>query len=257
MTPAIRFDNVTLGYDRHPAVHHLSGDIAAGALLAIVGPNGAGKSTLVKAIAGLIKPLQGSITLSPGKRARVAYLPQASAIDPTFPIDITDFVGLGLWREIGLTGRITAARAARVHGAIKRVGLEGYERRGLETLSGGQLQRALFARLVVQDPEIVVLDEPFAAIDRRTTEDLCTLLGEWHREGRTTLAVLHNLEQVRSYFPQTLLIAREVVAWNDTRLVLTEHHLNLAEQRLVAFDDDAVQCALPGAAVRAPPREAA
>ena len=243
MTPAITFDNVTLGYDRHPAVHHLSGAVPAGALLAVVGPNGAGKSTLIKGIAGLVEPLEGHIDVAPAMRERIAYLPQASAIDPSFPINLTDFVSLGLWREVGLVRRISGPGAHRVREAIARVGLEGYERRGLDTLSGGQLQRALFARLIVQDSQVLLLDEPFAAIDRKTSHDLCALLAEWHAERRTTLAVLHDLELVRAHFPHTLLLAREVVAWDATGAVLAPAHLDEAERRLAAFDDEAVLCA--------------
>jgi zinc/manganese transport system ATP-binding protein len=239
--PAVTFDNVTLGYDRHPAVHHLSGTVGAGSLLAVVGPNGAGKSTLLKGIAGLSKPLEGHIRLGCEPDA-VGYLPQVAAIDRSFPINVTDFVSLGLWREIGFLGRITAVRAQRIRAAIEEVGLQGYERRSLDTLSGGQLARALFARLIVQDSQLMLLDEPFAAIDHNTSEDLCRLLERWRGQGRTIIAVLHDFGQVRAHFPDALLLAREVIAWGPTAQVLTPAQLASVDQRLRAFDDHAPWC---------------
>jgi len=241
----ISFENVTLGYDRHPAVHHLSGPVRRGAGMAIIGPNGAGKSTLLKGIVGLLRPLEGRISVAPVVRGRVAYLPQASAIDRSFPIDVTGFVRLGLWREIGLLGRMTRARACRVQAAIEQVGLAGYERRSLDMLSGGQLQRALFARLVVAQPQVLLLDEPFSAIDARTARELASLFDEWHREERTIIAVLHDLEQVRAHFPETLLLAREPIAWGPTATVVTEAQLSEAHAHLIRFDEAAPWCDAP------------
>ena len=146
--PAICFKNVTLGYDRHPAVHHLNGDVERGALLAICGPNGAGKSTLLKGIADLLPPLSGTIILPGLKPREVAYLPQAAEIDKSFPIDVFDLVAMGLWRRRGSFGRMTKSDTAAVSAAITAVGLDGFESRQIATLSGGQLQRMLFARLL-------------------------------------------------------------------------------------------------------------
>src|SRR5437868_1161416 len=127
MSSALAFDNLTLGYDRHPAVHHLHGEIEAGALIAVVGPNGAGKSTLFKGIVGMVKPLAGGIDLR-GLRARdIAYLPQAAEIDRTFPISIYDLVAMGLWRDAGLFGGIGRAERERVREAMSAVGLSGFE----------------------------------------------------------------------------------------------------------------------------------
>src|SRR5689334_4662395 len=213
MSAALDFRNVTLGYDRHPAVHHLSGQIAAGALLAVVGPNGAGKSTLFKGIVGVIKPLSGGIDLC-GLRARdIAYLPQIADIDRTFPICVYDLVAMGLWREAGLFGGISRAQRGKMRDAIAAVGLSGFEDRPIGTLSGGQMQRALFARLLLQDARVIVLDEPFNAIDTKTAADLCDLVMRWHNEKRTVIAALHDLELVKSMFPEALLLARTPVAW--------------------------------------------
>ncbi|MDP1628923.1 metal ABC transporter ATP-binding protein [Parvibaculum sp.] len=226
--PAIRVEDLTVAYERVPAVHHLSGSFAPGSLTAVVGPNGAGKSTLLKAIAGLIPPSEGRIDTGAGARGGIAYLPQLAEIDRSFPISVIDAVSLGLWREIGLFRRLTAGHTERARAALAAVGLDGFEMRQVGSLSAGQLQRALFARLMLQDAGIVLLDEPFAAVDERTSADLMQLVARWHGEGRTVIAVLHDLERVRGSFPQTLLLAREPVAWGETETVLTPDNLHRA-----------------------------
>jgi len=243
MSAALSFRNVTLGYDRHPAVHHLHGEVKQGALMAVVGPNGAGKSTLFKGIVGAIKPLSGGIDLN-GVRARdIAYLPQIADIDRTFPIGVYDLVAMGLWRDAGLFGGIGRAEREKVRTAISAVGLSGFEERPIGTLSGGQMQRALFARLLLQDARVIVLDEPFNAIDTKTAADLCDLVMRWHAEKRTVVAALHDLELVKSMFPEALLLAREPVAWGATKEVLTAENLLKARRMCEAFDDDAHECA--------------
>jgi len=237
---AIRLTDLTLGYDRHPAVHHLSGEILSGSLTAIVGPNGAGKSTLLKGIAGALSPLGGDIALARGRR--LAYLPQQAELDRSFPIHVYDLVAMGLWNRAGIFGRIGGGAAAKIEAAIAAVGLAGFERRPIGALSGGQMQRALFARLLLQDADIILLDEPFTAIDARTTADLLALVQRWHGESRTVVAVLHDIETVRRAFPQTLLLARESVAWGATAEVLTPANLLKARRMVEAFDSHAEPC---------------
>jgi zinc/manganese transport system ATP-binding protein len=239
---ALTFRNLTLGYDRHPAVHHLNGDVAAGALLAVVGPNGAGKSTLFRGIVGMLKPLAGAISLGGAKARDVAYLPQVADIDRSFPISVFDFVGMGLLRRIGLFGAIGRKERDSVEHALQTVGLTGFEARAIGTLSGGQMQRMLFARLLLQDARIIVLDEPFNAIDAKTSADLLDLVRRWHAEGRTVLAALHDIDLVRATFPDTLLLAREPVAWGTTADVLTADNLATARRMCEAFDEGAAAC---------------
>jgi zinc/manganese transport system ATP-binding protein len=241
--PAISFHDLTLGYDRHPAVHHITGEVARGELLALVGPNGAGKSTLLKGIMAELTPLGGSLDLHGLKRRDIAYLPQQIDIDRSFPISVFDCVGLGLWREIGIFGGLGARRKRSVTQALGRLGLLDLADRPVGSLSGGQFQRALFARLMLQDASLILLDEPFRAIDAQAVTDLVALIGRWHAEGRTVVAALHDFEQVRAHFPKTLLLAREVVAWGETRKVLTPANLAKAQQLSAAFDDHATVCA--------------
>ena len=251
MAAQLKFRDVTLGYDRHPAVHHLSGEVATGALLAVVGPNGAGKSTLFRGVVGILKPLAGSI-LTGGVAARnIAYLPQSADIDRSFPISVFDFVGTGLWRQTGFFGGVGKEARASVAQALAAVGLSGFENRGIGTLSGGQMQRMLFARVLLQDARLIVLDEPFNAIDSRTSADLLLLVKRWHAEGRTVLAALHDLDMVRAHFPETLLFARGPVAWGPTADVLTPENLLVAMRMCEAFDDSAAAC------VADPPSQAA
>lgn len=238
----IVFDNLTLGYDRHPAVHHLSASIGKGALLAVVGPNGAGKSTLLKGIVGQLAPLSGSISMDGLSRHDIAYLPQLAQLDRTFPMTVHELVAMGLWRYIGAFGSMSSEHEQVVVSALKRLGLEGFEQRMIGTLSGGQLQRALFARLMVQDAELVILDEPFAGIDKQTTDYLVHLIEHWHADGKTIIAVLHDLVQVRQHFPQTLLLSRKLIAFGETAQVLTDENLLRARQFNEAFDDHAEFC---------------
>src|ERR1700757_759808 len=242
MAAQLQFSDVTLGYDRHPAVHHLSGEVAKGALLAVIGPNGAGKSTLFRGIAGILKPLAGVISLCGLDARDIAYLPQTADIDRSFPITVFDFVGTGLWRITGLFGGIGATERARIARALAAVGLTGFENRTIGTLSGGQMQRLLFARVMLQDARLIVLDEPVNAIDERTSRDLLALVKRWHADGRTVVAALHDTDLVRAHFPETLLLAREQVAWGATAQVLTAENLMAARRMCEAFDDAAAAC---------------
>jgi zinc/manganese transport system ATP-binding protein len=247
MAAQLTFRDVTLGYDRHPAVHHLNGEIAAGALIAVVGPNGAGKSTLFRGIVGILKPLAGAIGRNGLDAREFAYLPQTVDIDRSFPISVFDFVGTGLWRSTGLFGGIGKAARDRIAQALAAVGLNGFENRSIGTLSGGQMQRMLFARVLLQDARVIVLDEPFNAIDAKTAADLLSLVRRWHAEQRTVLAALHDMELVRANFPETLLLARTPVAWGATAQVLTAENLLEARRMCEAFDDSAAACAVDAA----------
>lgn len=242
MKAALEFQNLTLGYDRHPAVHHLSGKVPKGTLLAVVGPNGAGKSTLLKGIVGALRPLEGAIERSGARRETIAYLPQLAEIDRSFPITVYDLVAMGLWRKAGLFGGIGRRQRETVEKAISTVGLDGFERRPIGTLSGGQMQRTLFARLLLQDAQVILLDEPFAALDENTISDLTDLIARWHGEGRTVITVLHDLDLVRGRFPESLLLAREAVAWGKTPDVLTAENLAKARRMCEVFHPEAPVC---------------
>ena len=242
MMPAIEFQDLSLGYDRHPAVSHLQAMIPEGSLTAIVGPNGAGKSTLLKGVVGTLTPLQGQVSLGSLRRNDIAYLPQQSDIDRSFPLSVIDIVTMGLWKEIGAFGRLGNKQRSRVEAAISAVGLTGFESRNIGSLSGGQMQRTIFARLLLQDASLVLLDEPFVSVDARTITDLIFLIQKWHHEGRTILAVLHDNETVRAHFPDTLILARELVAHGPTETVLTAENQLRARQMCEACEGSPHDC---------------
>lgn len=239
----IRLTDLTLGYDRHPAVHHLSGCFESGSLTAVVGPNGAGKSTLLKGIKGMLTVLSGRVEMDGVERAAIAYLSQQVALEQDFPISVLDVVMLGHWRSVGALGGMGAQQRDRAISTLAAVGLAGFERRPIGSLSVGQRQRVLFARVLLQDSAVILLDEPFTAIDSRTTADLLAVVARWHGEGRTVIAVLHDFDQVRRHFPRALLLAREAVAWGDTKTVLSPENLLKARAMSEAWDDDAAICA--------------
>jgi zinc/manganese transport system ATP-binding protein len=239
---AISFDNVTLAYDRHPAVHHLSASIRAGTLTALVGPNGSGKSTLLKAVMGELQPVSGLITFGSGSQADIAYLPQSSKLDRNFPLAVRDFLISSLWSRIGAFAAPQKHDLEIVDEAMIQVGLRGFQKRQIGSLSGGQLQRLLFARLLIQDKPIVLLDEPFNALDDKTAKDLMSVLRDWHGSARTIVVVTHDLDQVRQYFPETLLVARELLDHGATAQVLTPQNLLRARRMCEAFDDAAAVC---------------
>jgi zinc/manganese transport system ATP-binding protein len=239
---SVTVEDLTVAYERHPAIHHIRGRFDAGSLTAIVGPNGAGKSTLVKAIAGTVRPAGGRIRRDPAGPASLAYLPQQSEIERSFPITVLDTVMLGAWRRIGWHRAAGKADMAAALAALDAVGLAHFEQRGVSTLSAGQFQRVLFARLMVQDAPLILLDEPFTALDTKTTRDLLALVARWHGEGRTIIAVLHDFDQVRTHFPDSLLLARELVAWGPTDAVMSADNLLAARRISEAWDENALAC---------------
>jgi zinc/manganese transport system ATP-binding protein len=242
MTAALRLVDLTVSYDRHPAVHHVSAEIPAAEMTALVGPNGAGKSTLLKALLGLAPRIEGRIECT---AKRIAYLPQQAEIDRSFPISVFDTVLLGRWTRFGGFGAAVSADLHDARHAIEAVGLHGFERRPIDTLSVGQFQRVLFARLLLQDADLVLLDEPFAAIDARTVVDLMAVIRRWRDEKRTVVAVLHDFDQVRRDFPNSLLLARELVDAGPTERVLSAENLLRARAMAEAWDEHADTCDVP------------
>ena len=237
---SIQLNNLTLAYERHPAVHHLTATIASGDWLAVVGPNGAGKSTLLNAMAGLTTINEGSIEgLCPGA---VAYLPQQTQLDRSFPLTVFELVATGLWPEIGFSKALSAPQHRQCKDAIAAVGLQGFENRMIDTLSGGQLQRSLFARVLLQDQAVILLDEPFNAIDAKTLADLTRIIKQWHQNQRTVIMVTHDLDYVQQHCPQTLLMARECIGHGRTKDVLSAENLKRAKQLSEAFDEQAPWC---------------
>ena len=236
----IQLNNLTLTYERHPAIHHLTATIAQGEWLAIVGPNGAGKSTLLNAIAGLKKIHEGRIEGLASNN--VTYLPQQTQLDKSFPITVLELVAMGLWGELGYSKPLSENQYHRSVEAIAAVGLRGFEGRMIDSLSGGQMQRSLFARVLLQDNPVILLDEPFNAIDSKTISDLTSIIQQWHKSQRTVIMVSHDLDYVKEFCPRTMLLARECIGHGPTQEVLCPENLERAQQLSEAFDEHAQAC---------------
>ncbi|MDR3508110.1 MAG: ABC transporter ATP-binding protein [Caulobacteraceae bacterium] len=225
----VRLEGLNLAYGRTLAVSGLTGAFGPG-VHAIVGPNGSGKSTLLKAIAGLIAPCAGRVVLEGAGRADIAYLPQDGGVQRDFPIEVADFVALGFEPRLGLFKGVGAADRAALGEALARVGLEGLARRPISALSGGQFQRAMFARVMVQQAKVVLLDEPFTALDTATAEDLTAIVRAWAQEDGCVIMVQHDLAVVRELCASALVLAGRPVAWGSIESVLTDDVLTQARR---------------------------
>jgi len=228
LAPQISLKDIQVSYGAVVALQSVTGTFPSGSLTAIIGPNGSGKSTLVKVLSSFVRPQKGSFSIkctseTPSrKKSHIAYLPQSSQVDRTFPITVEELVSTGLWVQTKGFDAITPGSRQRIADALHTVGMKGSENRSLDALSGGQFQRILFARLILQDAALILLDEPFTGIDEKTVKDLMALVLEWHKQGRTIIVVMHDLAMVRKHFPYTLLLSRKVVSWGETDTVLTE-----------------------------------
>ncbi|MDP9128387.1 MAG: ATP-binding cassette domain-containing protein, partial [Pseudomonadota bacterium] len=172
----------------------------------------------------------------------IAYLPQQSEVDRRFPLSVSDIVMMGHWPKIGAFRGVSAQHRETAQQALAEVGMEAFAERPIEALSTGQWRRVLFARLILQDADVLLLDEPFNAIDGRTTHDLMHILERLHGEGRTVIAVMHDLPLVRDHFPHVLMLARELVAWGPTAEVLSESNLLRASRLAGKWTEHAATC---------------
>ncbi|PSU45286.1 ABC transporter ATP-binding protein [Photobacterium frigidiphilum] len=221
----INITNLSVHYRESLALDKVSVFIEEGELIAVVGPNGAGKSTLLKSIMQQLKLSTGCIDLGHRCLKDIAYLPQSHQIDRQFPITVREFVSAGSWQRISFWRAFGCTEQRLLQEALQKVNLIGVDDRQISTLSGGQFQRMLFARMLMQDADILLLDEPFNAIDAQTTEDLMTVIHDCQRKGKTILAVIHDLALVRRFFPNVMLIATQLIASGTTETVMTGENL--------------------------------
>ncbi len=237
----IDIDNLSVSYSQGRVLSGLWCDFHAPSLWAIAGPNGAGKSTLLKTLLGLQKPSSGTIKFHGFCPCDVAYLAQQNQLDRRFPLTVGDTIAMGLFREVGIFRRYTKAQRCKMQDALDQVGLSAFAKTPLQALSGGQFQRVLFARLILQDAPVIFLDEPFTGVDGRTIEDLMRLLHQWVKEGRMVVAVLHDLDLVQEHFPHTLLLARQYFKYGPTLKVLTKKNMHEAIVTSREWEEMAVQ----------------
>jgi ABC-type Mn2+/Zn2+ transport system ATPase subunit len=229
--PPLEVVHLRAGYVRDAwIVEDASFALAAGSMTALVGPNGAGKSTLLKAILGLAPIVRAERVAFFGgdldaARARVAFIPQRSAIDWDFPATARDVVAMGLVARIGLFRRTGRGALAAAERALDSVGLLGMAHEQVGELSGGQQQRVLVARALVAEPELLLLDEPFANVDAASEAHLTAVLRAIAARGSTVLAVHHDLRSVRAHFDEAILLNRALLAHGPVAAVLTDARL--------------------------------
>lgn len=225
MTAVVEIRNLALGYPELTLFKYLSLDIQAGTTLAVLGANGSGKSTFVKMLLGLMDPLVGRVTWPAGRPQEVGYLAQLTEFDRRFPIRVRDLAAMGAWRGFGLWSGLGRAGWNRVAAALEEAGILDLADRSLHTLSGGQLQRALFARVILQDAPLILLDEPFAAVDQSTEAHLLSIINRWRAEGRAIVLVVHDLSSVLDHCSHALLLGGGVATQGTVDEVLTPDRL--------------------------------
>ncbi|NNF23706.1 MAG: metal ABC transporter ATP-binding protein [Rhodobacteraceae bacterium] len=240
---ALDIRGLTVSYGERPAVFSVDASFAEGAMTAIVGPNGAGKSTLLKAVLGIVKPLSGAVSVF-GKpfaatRSRVAYVPQRASVDWDFPTRVIDVVLMGLYRELGLLSRLRASDKARAEKCLERVGMSDFAGRQIGQLSGGQQQRVFLARALAQGADLYLLDEPFAGVDAATEKAIIDVLKSLKAQGKTVIAVHHDLSTVAEYFDEIFMINVRKMAHGPVREAFTAESLqNTYGGRLAATQID-------------------
>lgn len=199
----IELQELVAGYDNRPVTPVLNERISAGSMTAITGVNGCGKSTLLKTLAGFLPPVSGHLHWTSG-RPTIGWLAQRHALETHFPIAVQDVVSMGHWPRVSLFRGFSRPLRRRVDEVLDRVGLLALANSTIDELSGGQFQRMLFARVLLQQAPLVMLDEPFTGIDEKTCGVLMEVMLEMHRQGQTLLAVLHDSQRVARHFPQVM-----------------------------------------------------
>lgn len=237
--------DMTVAYHNKPVLWDIDLDIPAGNLVGIVGPNGAGKSTLIKAVMDLIPRASGTIHVfgKPFKRQRrrVGYVPQRESVDWDFPVSALDVVTMGTYGTIGWCLPVRKRHRDLALHAMERVGIADLAHRQISQLSGGQQQRTFLARALVQDADLYLMDEPFAAVDAATEKAIVRLLQDLRAAGKTCIVVHHDLQSVPEYFDHVLLINMRVVAFGPTDKVFTKENLHKTYGGKLTLLDEAVE----------------
>lgn len=226
-------DGLNISFGHFTALKDINLCFPKGSLTAIVGPNGGGKSTLMKCVTGQLQPTKGRICLHGTSSENISYVPQKSFLDTSFPITVHEVAAMGLLSKKNLYRAITSDQIEKLDQTLEGMGLQNQREQLVETLSGGQFQRLLFARLLLQDQPLIILDEPFAHIDEQTKEVLLSIIQTWHQKGKTIVVILHELDLVKRFFPNTVLLAREVISRGPTDQVMSEKNIAAAFKKLL------------------------
>jgi len=229
MKDVIEIHQLTVNYEKTSALWDINVSIPKGNLVGIIGPNGAGKTTLLKALLDLVKPLSGKVTFF-GKsfkemKHQIAYVSQKGGIDWDFPITVFDVVLMGRYPKLkGLKWYRKADKQA-ARNILERLEMDCLAERQISALSGGQQKRLFIARALLQEADILLLDEPFAAVDKKTEEKIVEILKDLRDQGKTILAVHHDLKTANDYFDNTLLINTSLIFFGKTKDALSKDHL--------------------------------
>lgn len=233
MSPAnshqLTVGDLTVSYNRVPALHHISFEVRCGQCVGLLGPNGAGKSTLLKALAGLLPIETGTIRFHGktvhGATREFAYLPQRENIDWDFPATVRGLIEMGRYLRTSWWRRFSREDKAAVAHAIKTMQLEELERRQISALSGGQQQRTFLARSLAQEAHVFLLDEPFSGLDKTNQDNLKTLLRDLRDQGKLILASHHDLAGVPEIFDHAVLLNGELIAAGPVADIFTEANI--------------------------------
>lgn len=193
--------------------------------LALIGPNGAGKTTLLKALLGMVPLAEGKIQFA-HPRPGIGYVPQRLHFDPNFPISVEEFLAVSAPGPARWFGGVPRSKSRAIGYALERVDAVGLTRKKLGALSGGELQRVLIAAALLQDPQLLILDEPASNIDRRGAEALQTLLSDLHREfGLTLVFVSHDLHWVGRLADRVACLNTTLCGIGSPEEILSDHYL--------------------------------
>ncbi len=227
--PPLEVHDLTVAYRTQPVLWDIDLTLPEGHLIAIVGPNGAGKSTLLKAVLGLVRPLTGWVKIYGApysqRRSWVGYVPQRESVDWDFPTSALDVVTMGLYGRIGWFRRPSRRHVDLALQCLEKLGMQDFARRQISQLSGGQQQRVFLARALAQEAKLYLMDEPFAGVDATTERAVLTLLQDLRREGKTVVAVHHDLQTVAEYFDYVVLLNMRLVAAGPVGTTFTQENL--------------------------------
>ncbi len=229
--PMVRLDHVTAGYEREPAIDHITLDIARGQFVGVLGPSGSGKTTLLRTLLGTVPVQHGEIVID-GKRVTgpgrtpAGYVPQLQTVDWNFPVTVEEVVMMGRAMNSGPFPWPRRQDRDRMYALLERLGIEQYAKRHIRALSGGQQQRVFLARALMRDSKLLLLDEPTTGVDIATRDDVLHLLGDLNRDGVTIILTTHELNAVAAHLPYVVCMNKHIIAHGAPEAVFTPEILS-------------------------------
>jgi manganese/zinc/iron transport system ATP- binding protein len=253
-TIALEIHDMTVAYHRRPVLWDVDLAVPEGKLVGIVGPNGAGKTTLIKAALGLVPLASGKVEIY-GKpyreqRRRVGYVPQRESVDWDFPVTVRDVVLMGTYGRLGWFRRPGRGQRELADRSLEQVGMRAFARRQIRQLSGGQQQRVFLARALAEEAKVYFLDEPFSGVDAATEQAIVTLLQALRSAGKTVFVVHHDLQTVREYFDDVILLNMRLVAYGPIAQTFTSENLQKTYGGRLTLLDEAAEAMRNREAVR-------